>query len=623
MDIEFTPIDVCSSDIRFRIPLYQRLFEWSTEEIRQLLNDLRSSYEKNPNEPYYIGMLTVHIRDDRWDLVDGQQRFTVMTLISIALGWSDFYQVGNELRLTFFGREEDEEFVKRQCGLSKANSNGYENLKMKAGIEYIKEYFDKITCLQEKFSFENYIKRHLTFFITTLPVKYTLADLNKYFESMNSAGRALENYEILKVELLRQIDGDKEEYTRLWNLVSNMNEPLIKLIREGNRNETYDKIRTRFKESIRQSKESSLFFFKRDKKNRLLNDIYISDEKENEEDIPCIENVEAKNEAPKPRELNFAETGLFSFPLFLLLVLYQTLPKMAESNGDNNRNVQVAEFFKVGNLLETFESNKNNFDVKVFLNNLVHYRLILDYYFIHLNEESYEMDFYGASTENNGEELSSRSPKAKLIQFQSMLYVSSTPVTYYRWLMPAFDFIDEQLKINDDVDVNKFINFLKDKDNSIHPMPSVNSLNYHDIDRYWFWRLDYYLWENSERYFENDAAAQNVADHYVFKRNRSIEHVAPQHPIGESVLQWDDANKEFLDCFGNLAMISSGQNSLLLNKPYKEKQGHVKDFIYGNRIDSIESLKMLKIYQVENWNVDEIAKHQKEMMDILEESYCG
>ena len=262
MDYKFTPFDICNEEIRFRIPLYQRLFEWSTKEIKQLLNDLRSSYEKNPDEPYYIGMLTVHIRDDRWDLVDGQQRFTVMTLISIALGWSDFYQIGNELRLTFFGREEDEEFIKRQCGLSKANSNGYENLKMKAGIKCIKEYFDKIKCLQEKVLFENYIKKHLTFFITTLPVKYTLADLNKYFESMNSAGRALENYEILKVELLRQIDGDKEEYTRLWNLVSNMNVPLIRLIKEGNRNETYDKIRARFKESIRMSKESSIDFFK-------------------------------------------------------------------------------------------------------------------------------------------------------------------------------------------------------------------------------------------------------------------------------------------------------------------------------------------------------------------------
>lgn len=623
MENRFTPAVICKRDIRFRIPLYQRLFEWSTEEIKQLLDDLRDSYKNSPNEPYYIGMLTVHTRNDRWDLVDGQQRFTVMTLISIALGWRDFYQIGHELRLTFFGREEDEEFIKRQCGLLKDCGDGYENTKMKAGIEFVKGYFDKIESQQEKSLFENYVKERLTFFITNLPDKYTLVDLNKYFESMNSAGRALENYEILKVKLLRQMDSEKEEYTRLWNLVSNMNEPLIKSIKKRNQNESYDKIRARYRESIRISEKSSIDFFERDMENRLLNDIYKSEERKDEENIPCIGSIEEKNAVPKPRELNFAETGLFSFPLFLLLVLYQTLPKMNERSGDNNRNVQVAEFFKVGNLLDTFERNKGNFDVKVFLNNLVHYRLILDYFFIHLSEDSYEIDFYGASSENKGEELSSRSPKAKLIHFQSMLYVSSTPVTYYRWLMPAFDFIDEQLKINDNVDVIKFVNFLKDKDNSIHPMPSADSLNYHDIDRYWFWRLDYYLWENSELYFKNDVEARIVADHYVFKRNRSIEHVAPQHPIGESTLQWDDSNKEFLDCFGNLAMISSGQNSLLLNKPYKEKQGHVKDFICGNRSDSIESLKMLKIYQVENWNEEEIKKHQQEMMDILEKSYRG
>lgn len=86
-------------------------------------------------------------------------------------------------------------------------------------------------------------------------------------------------------------------------------------------------------------------------------------------------------------------------------------------------------------------------------------------------------------------------------------------------------------------------------------------------------------------------------------------------------MKWNSENERFLHCFGNLAMISSGQNSLLLNKPYEEKQGHVKAFVSGSMAGSVESLKMLKIYQIEKWNVDEIQKHQKEMIDVLKKSY--
>lgn len=630
----FTPAEIAKSDKCFRIPLYQRLFEWSKDEITQLLNDLNDEYEKmvansETERPYYIGMLTAHIREGVYDLVDGQQRFTVLTLISIALGWDDFYLVkkdGNvNLRLTFFAREQDLEFIKAQCGLSynleKENGKEYENKKMKDGIECVRNYFAAIGDNEKREKLKEYIKNNTTFFISFIPEEYSLAELNKYFEAMNSAGRALENYEILKVELLRDLDADKEKYTRLWNLVSNMDVPLIRLIKDGQKNEPYDHIRERYRKAIAESKENLLSFFEKDMKERILNEVYKFDENDCKEQFKCIKDIAQSNKQPKPREQNFSEVGLFSFPLFLLLVLYQTLPKVSEPNGDNNRDVQVAEFFKVGNLLETFKKCKDKIDVRKFLNNLVHYRLILDYYFIHLHENAYRIDFFGASSDTD-EEQSSRSPKAKLVQFQSMLYVSSVPVTYYRWLCYAFDFIDEHLSIGSDVDVDEFLRFLKDRDNNIekHSLPTVDSLNYKEIDRYWFWRLDYYLWENAEKEFP-EQSDRDVVNAYVFKRNRSIEHIAPQTPQGGSKFTWNNDNISDLHRFGNLAMISSGQNSLLLNKPYEEKQGHVKAFVNGSMSGSVESLKMLKIYKEASWDVETIKKHEEDMMRVLTESY--
>ena len=46
------------SNTRYQIPIYQRLFEWDRDKIEQLLDDLYISYDKNKDEPYYVGMLT-------------------------------------------------------------------------------------------------------------------------------------------------------------------------------------------------------------------------------------------------------------------------------------------------------------------------------------------------------------------------------------------------------------------------------------------------------------------------------------------------------------------------------------------------------------------------------------
>ena len=54
------------------------------------------------------------------------------------------------------------------------------------------------------------------------------------------------------------IDADQEKYTRLWNLVSNMDVPLIRLIKDGQKNEPYDHIRERYRKAIAESKENLL-----------------------------------------------------------------------------------------------------------------------------------------------------------------------------------------------------------------------------------------------------------------------------------------------------------------------------------------------------------------------------
>ena len=108
--LPYTPSSISEdAGLSFSIPLYQRLFEWGEEQITQLLDDLYSTYNRDVNAPYYIGMLTSYKGGKDIELVDGQQRFTAMVLLGINFGWNNFLEVdvcGQKYpRLRFYARD--------------------------------------------------------------------------------------------------------------------------------------------------------------------------------------------------------------------------------------------------------------------------------------------------------------------------------------------------------------------------------------------------------------------------------------------------------------------------------------------------------------------------------------
>ncbi|MBP5722226.1 MAG: DUF262 domain-containing protein, partial [Bacteroidales bacterium] len=143
----YTPakiVEATEEKLKFSIPLYQRLFSWGEEQIKGLLNDLKNHFSTSKNTPYYLGMLSCIKSGDHYDLIDGQQRFTVMTLIAIVLRkyydkWNDFLDKGERLR--FISRTKDNEYLN-----SVINNLGTDecdpNWKMKDGIKIISDYMD-------------------------------------------------------------------------------------------------------------------------------------------------------------------------------------------------------------------------------------------------------------------------------------------------------------------------------------------------------------------------------------------------------------------------------------------------------------------------------------------------
>lgn len=76
---------VFTPDFRFTIPSFQRAYIWKAENILQLVSDLDDAC-KSPGTPYFLGsLILVREGDNRYDVIDGQQRLVSLSIIIAVL----------------------------------------------------------------------------------------------------------------------------------------------------------------------------------------------------------------------------------------------------------------------------------------------------------------------------------------------------------------------------------------------------------------------------------------------------------------------------------------------------------------------------------------------------------
>lgn len=615
--MHYTPKAIVEKGYFFSIPIYQRLFEWDRENIETLLSDLFRSYQKSSDD-YFIGLLTA--TENGNELVDGQQRFTVMMLLGCVLQkydsrWHDFLFNG-KVRLYFSARPLDAQYMMALINDQEV-TNAVKNAKMALGIKTISRFFDALEK-GTQIAFAAYIFEHLSFFISRLPVNYGALDLNKYFERMNSSGKNLDQHEILKVKLLRNLVGDISLYMQLWNLLANVDSPLI-YKREWRRGGKCESER----ESDLRHRKNQAFIASLDEilSSDILNGLNKSETSEN----TAIGDIDMSDNRPSSGIRTTGESrSALRFPYLLLQTLYWMRPLDAE--GKRQINESIEEFFDANRLLETFETylpfegeDVSREKILEFLTNLLRCRLALDICFVRPMDYGYTLDMNKPEGDINVKEL---------MMFESLLYVSSSNYTNYRWFGWIMDAIKDKNGIPEPREL--FI-FLQRKTDEIYLLPCYEDLNYHTADRYWFWKLDFYIWQQRKRIFagEENADALRVAENYVFIRNRSLEHIAPQTPDQHSTMVWVKGNTEddrLRDSFGNLVMISQGLNSALSNASYEVKTAHVQSFCNG-AFGTIESLKLLVVHQTyksnRKWDRTAIEEHGRKMYDWLQKALAN
>jgi uncharacterized protein with ParB-like and HNH nuclease domain len=615
---EFTPQN--TGNRLFSIPVYQRLYAWEDKQINELLMDLKNSPS---NHPYYLGNITTDIIDDfgRHDLIDGQQRITTLFLLATVLTkydnrWNNFIKHNNDLRLLFPSREKDMQFI-QTAAQGETKDDEAINRRLPAAIKLIQGFIENtLTTDEERIDYSKHVYEQLKLVHVELP-KGT--DMNWYFEIMNSRGEQLEKHEILKARILDKVPENlRYAYSRIWNACSQM-DLYVEDVMDENTSRTilaYNGTDDSLNKIIAQFEKSNF-------------------EGEEPHTLSAILEKNKKYDFKEVKGSTSQVSSIVNFSEFLLLA-YAVFKKTIPNN------------FSEKNLLDIF-SIRNNFDCMSFVQHLLKMRLLFDSYIIKSiaieNQLKWEITCSQENIENAQEFVRSKMD-GMIAYLQSMLYVSNAQQEY--WLIPFLCFINENqiaLYEKENSERSKFLlDWLEKYDNEMAKgrltqrqlrqvaeaslkndiSPSIPvKVDYNKLldrgvgtERYWFFKLDYLLlkyWKlkGIPEQHENN---KKFIDRFQFRQSRSVEHVYPQHPE-EPNTRWD---KNDLDSFGNLALISNSTNSSYNHwlPPAKKEQFRLHNEKWG-----LESLKLLVIYSYEDWTTDNSNKHKNEMVEILKKSF--
>lgn len=598
MSSKYTPAKITADKIRFFIPLYQRLFAWSADDVDRLLKDLEHHFSGTEKDtPYYLGIITT-VTDKTTGkkiLVDGQQRLTVLMLFAAVFmkyseSWQAFFDGGERIEL--FARKEDGAYLRQ---LAEGTTTGkYVNERMKQAYEAIVKFIGRLTE-DARQAFIGHIFSHTTLFDSSLPDSYLRnpESLNRYFEVMNSAGVSLEPHEVLKVKLLKE-QPDQQLLLKIWNLCSDFSRPLLRKQEDVSQKDYRERYQHLF-EALRNQEPIDDIVDRLTKSSSNTN-------AESETSIATIAEIPTERHSFDNRFEFKEERSVLSFPEFLLLALDIFKKQSGEW-----------AFHRVDKLNERFTELLRPEEVPAFYTEMLKLRIVLDYFVIRRTVNGTDSDYSLLFAD----EADNEADNERLMQYEAMLHVS-TPA--YEWIKPLYEYV-----LSTNPEAASLLIRLKTWDNEKHgnKVPDESTLRYTSVDRYWFWRLDYYLWETytaeNDRQQSLESDVRDALKSYRFKANRSIEHLHPQNQCKNET--WPEAD---IDSFGNLAMISQSFNSQQSNDEVHVKFSRLETQI---RSRTLQSLKLLFMYLAakrhpDEWTTSCCDAHKDEMIAILNESFA-
>lgn len=621
---------------RYIIPLYQRNYAWGEAQIEALIQDIYEAHMSDTDK-YYIGSLVVlKRRNGDYEVVDGQQRLTTLSLITKLLG------ITKTPVLTYESRPEVELFFKEfyeldidtlETDLKTKITSSPQTFYLREAINVIKDAKinkdgdDKTSVGIEDWSGEikEYLEKNVILVMVEIPED---TDVASYFEIMNNRGEQLQKHEILKARLMNALEPKYHaEFDLIWTACSNIDTPIQQCFGSEDRKkyfgENYDTF-TFDKLSGASHNDTSSDSQQPTSINAILKAAEIKE----------IENDKKGDNAEKDRD---KITSIIDFPNFLMHVL-----KLYANEDSSNTDIKLNEKFLLSCASELFNlksdayKDKEAEKVNKFIALLFKCRTLFDRYVIKVkgvedNEEfSWVLNKPRKYTYNDKNSVKydintyeDESLQSQVIMAQSMLQVTFRQRIYKNWLQVLLEYLSNETCELQNIQAEDILRCLHDYMKDHYNDLGINfdkEIELQDGQKYACLNMgvntphfllnfiDYLYWVK-QPVLEGKKGKYKIKE-FKFRYWNSVEHHLARRKAEEKGLT------DIVDCLGNLFMISKNANSRLSDRDVKEKVEMSKDTNMGANRQIIYNKTKDNGY---NWGEVEIKNHYEELMELLGE----
>ncbi len=631
--------EIVKENYEFIIPVYQRPYVWDDEEIKKLLEDIKNTFTNSNESNYFVGNTYVikslnQQREKQYELIDGQQRFTTFWLIAHAFkllnvktGITDYLEVSypnkpKDIRFDFDIRIEVAHYLKglldNSSYLKFSDVSEKEFLKYIAkGVETIKNFITSEIKEEQRANFGNYIYKNVRFVFNIAPKN---TDLNALFTALGTSGIQLQQSDILKARLLEKVSKDSRiKYSKIWEACEDMSNYF-----EKNVADVFNIERTNVKPENFKFYDTTFFSVNVNSNSSESNHQAktISEIINNDEVDVRIDTTNVDNSSKCRSIISFNILLIHTYRIFNLQkqrtnfdhaidpkTLLSTIKLDTFSTPEETESFfellwKVRYTFDKYVVKWRFEEDDDN-DEKLLLTDIT-------------TSRSYDKNYFSRTN----------SPYSSSQMLQSILYFTGGFTQQY-WLTPFLYYLLETENLSDEqilTELEKIDNLMlpgdkkeislglvsQEKRNEKIDLKALSILKGShgtSFHHYWFYKLEYLLWKSWDK---ND----NKIKQFRITSKNSIEHVFPQnHEFGNKL-----ANSEFdwLNSFGNLGLLSVGENSSYNNQDVRKKK---VDFDNKPTYDSLKLAKVYSSQDINSWETENIRKHQDEMIDLLTRHY--
>jgi len=230
-----------SNKTQFVIPVYQRNYDWSTSQCKQLLDDILEVGSSKKMNAHFIGSI-VYVHDDVYTssrikeltIIDGQQRLTTLTLIYIAL-----YRLAiemnnealvNEISETYLINKFAPEEEKLKLRPTENNDRAIKYLLRSDTDEEFSDFskvIDNFNYFNSRITEDNYefvLNGLSKLMFVEISLDREKDDPQRIFESLNSTGLELSQADLIRNYILMGLSRRDQNkiYNNYWEIIEKL-----------------------------------------------------------------------------------------------------------------------------------------------------------------------------------------------------------------------------------------------------------------------------------------------------------------------------------------------------------------------------------------------------------------